>query len=155
MSLLVLSSITATLNFSCPAEARPCGRDFFSRLGCTLDPTNPRENGNLTANRFTVYVTNNSPKTIVVSARYMNNYKPGGGACSTVDGRGENCPPVETWVEYQWTVAPGETAYIINDAVGRNIVFSAQSVDRTIRWDRKQVDMGSQYGKFTYTFNGS
>jgi hypothetical protein len=37
-TLLIICSSTAV-------NARPCGDDFFSKIGCALDPTNPSDNG--------------------------------------------------------------------------------------------------------------
>jgi hypothetical protein len=40
-----LSSITVSLILfnAIPLNARPCGDDFFSKVGCALDPTNPSD----------------------------------------------------------------------------------------------------------------
>ena len=153
--VLSLSAIVMATNlaFTSKVEARPCGRGWLDRLGCTLDPTNPRDNGSVFQSSFHVYVKNNSRKPITVTARYMNYFERGRGSCSTVDGRGENCPDSVTWVTYSWNITPSENALIITDAVGRNIYFSAKSQDRKLTWNEKEVDMGSQYGRFEYTFN--
>lgn len=42
ISLLASSS---TLLTTSKANARPCGSDWFSKIGCGLDPTNPARNG--------------------------------------------------------------------------------------------------------------
>jgi hypothetical protein len=151
--LLAVTVITPNFMLASKAEARPCGSDWLSRLGCTIDPTNPRENGSVFQSSFNVYVTNNSRKPIAVTARYMNYYAPGRGSCSTTDGRGENCPATENWVTENWSINPGENAFIINNAKSRYIYFSARSLDGAVRWNEKQVDMGPNYQKFTYTFN--
>ena len=145
--------MASNLSFTSKVEAGPCGRDIFSRIGCTLDPTNPRENGSVFQSSFHVYVKNNSRKPIVVTARYMNFYQKGVGSCSTVDGRGENCPPTERWNTSSWIVNPSQDSFIISDAVGRTIFFEAKSQDGTLVWNKQSVDMGSQYGRFNYAFN--
>jgi hypothetical protein len=50
---LLLSSMTFSIVVvnSTPINARPCGDDIFSKVGCALDPTNPRDNGGIIFNR--------------------------------------------------------------------------------------------------------
>jgi hypothetical protein len=135
--------------------ARPCGRGWLDRVGCTLDPTNPRNNGSLTENKFTVYVKNATQKRILVTAKYMDLFESRRGeSCSTVDGGGANCDDITHWATSSWELNPGENALVINNAVGRIIYFSGKSVDnRGGFWPEKKVDMGSQFRRFDYTFN--
>jgi hypothetical protein len=156
--LVALTCATATGIVIAKQEnvlARPCGTGWLDRLGCTLDPTNPRDNGSITENKFTVYVTNATQKPIIVTARYMNYFESRRGqSCSEVGGGGGDCDPIERWQTSSWEINPGENVLIINDAVGRIIYFSAKDADnRGGFWSEKQVDMGSQYRRFNYTFN--
>ncbi|GET39886.1 hypothetical protein [Microseira wollei] len=159
ISILFLTSlsaiaITTNLAFISKVDARPCGSGWLDRLGCTLDPTNPRDNGSMLASRFSVYVKNNTQQRIIVTARYMNYFESRRGqSCSTVDGGGANCDDITNWVTYSWDFSPGESALLINDAVGRNIYLSARAVDGSSLWPEKEVDMGSHYGRFYYSFN--
>lgn len=147
-------AITTNLAFTSKVDARPCGSGWLDRLGCTLDPTNPRSNGSMLARSFNVYVKNNTQTPIIVTARYVNVFRSGRGqSCSTVDGGGANCDDFVNWVTYSWQINPGENPLVINDAVGRNIYLSAKSVDGRSLWSEKQVDMGSHFGRFYYRFD--
>ena len=153
--LLATSALASSLSImmSQPAEARPCGRSLLDRLGCTIDPTNPRDNGNVFKSSFDVYVKNNSQKRITVTAQYMNYFEAGKKNGCADNGRTVDCDDTERWKTLSWDANPGQELFIISDAVGRTIYFSAKSQDGRTEWSKKKVDMGSDYRKFTYSFS--
>jgi len=65
---------------------------------------------------------------------------------------GVKCDP-SYWDNGSWDLQPGETALLVKNATRRNAFFSAESLDGTMTWGKKEVDMGSEYGTFTYTFS--
>ena len=58
------------------------------------------------------------------------------------------------WRTQYWNFSPGENALILSDVKGRNIYFSAKATDGSgASWSRQQVDMGSTYTRFEYSFS--
>ncbi len=150
LSALILTPNSELISIS---QAGPCGKGWLSRLGCTLDPTNPRDNGSFLQSTFHVSVKNNTRFPIRVTARYMNYFKRGVGVCSTLDGGGEKCPDEERWAKESWNFAPGENALVITTALSRYMYFSASSFDGRLTWKEKQVDMGPNFGRFQHKFD--
>jgi hypothetical protein len=98
----------------------------------------------VTLKSFNVYFINNSGHSINACARWYQSQQnfalPGGGSTN--------------WDNGCWNLAPGETAFVINNATGRNIYFSATATDGSgLIWSEQEVDMGSRYTRFEYTFN--
>jgi|GEM_PF-2871289 len=156
-SIFVASALASSFSIvmSQPAEARPCGHTWLDRFGCTIDPTNPTDNGNVLKSQFDVYVRNGSQQTITVTATYMNYFEAGKkNGCATMEGATVDCDDTVRWNTASWDVNPGAETFIIDDAVGRTIYFSAKSEDGQYQWSKKEVDMGPDYRKFTYSFGG-
>jgi hypothetical protein len=155
LSVLSWSTIAVSSNliFTAIAEARPCGHTVLDRIGCTIDPFNSDDNGSVFATKFTVYVKNNAQTRIRVTAKYMNNFEAGKkNGCATFQGRTEDCPDTVEWKTESWIVNPDEEAFIIDNAVGRNIYLSAKSLDGELVWKSEEVDMGPDYRRFNYSF---
>jgi hypothetical protein len=97
----------------------------------------------VTLGSFNVYFKNRTSSPIKACASWYQNQtfsKLGGGSTN--------------WDSGCWNLAPGEKAFVINNATGRNIYISATATDGSGRtWPEKQVDMGSRYTRFEYTFN--
>lgn len=165
ISSLFLIGTLATLSISSlisvrPAQAGWSDLDPFNRNGGlrrglrNADPTNPNSAAgqtlrNPTFRSFNIHVKNNSNQPIEVNIRW---YVQPDGSESCIQQVGVDCDD-DAWKTAYWVLQPGEKAFVVDDADSRYAYFSARSLDGTIVWESKQVDMGSTYGNYNYNFN--
>lgn len=141
------------------AEARPCGSGWLDKLGCTIDPTNPRENGTLkVVGYYHVTVKNVSNQKIWVAAHYLQEPEdPRSGYAAGWRSNG------------YWALEPGESALILNDAdrVKNRIIYFHAHDAKGSTWGNSDLreeirgtikpffkaDMGSGISSFTQRFD--
>lgn len=168
--LLATSTLVSSLSviMAQSAEARPCGSGWLDRLGCTLDPTNPNDNGSLNQKYYSVSVKNNSRETIWVAAHYLVDPADTSGSCvQSVGPDGCNNPQ---WVtDGYWKLEPGQTARILNggNRINNRFIYFHAHNDRGETWGtsdvRKEIrgkvvgffksDMGGTITNFTQSFD--
>lgn len=169
-SLSFVSQSGSSLSFitAQPVEARPCGSGWLDRLGCTLDPTNPGDNGSLLQKYFSVSIQNKSSETIWVAVHYRADpYDTSGSCVQSVGADGCNNP---SWVTNgYWKLSPGESARILNsdNRVSNRIIYFHAHNSKGETWGKSdtrqtlegkllnffQKDMGGNITNFTQTFN--
>jgi hypothetical protein len=126
-----------------------------------IDPTNPGSTVGEALrggpDHYNIYVKNGTSVPIQVHVVWHVELveKAGeAGAGSLCINPSTGCSSPSWKTDSYWTVQPGQKAFLIDDAKGSSIAyFSAKSLDGTIKWDEKNVDMGSKYGNFIYTFS--
>lgn len=165
-SLLIVGTL-ASLSISSLISVRPAQAgwglsdfDPFNENGGLrdslreADPINPNSAAGQTLRHptfrsFNIHVQNNSNQPIEVNVRWW--HRGDGSSCSTVGGGGANCG--EGWASKYWILQPGQKAFVVDDAHSRYATFSARSLDGTLVWESKEVDMGDTFGNFNFSFN--
>lgn len=150
-SIAVLSSLIFSQNVQagCHWADFTCKDSAIRRGARELDPTSDDSwINNPTFRSFNVHVENNTNEPIIVTVRWYGRFSGISG-----DGRGGSTNFEERWETASWDLAPHKKTFIINNARGRNIYFSARSANGRSSWGEKAVDMGSQYSNFFYKFN--
>jgi hypothetical protein len=120
------------------------------------DPINPNSAAGQTLRHptfrsFNIHVQNNSNQPIRVNIQWY--VEPSPDTCSTVSGSGAGSCGTGGWTSDYWILQPGQKAFVVDDAHGRRAIFSARSLDETLVWESKEVDMGDIYGNFNFSFN--
>jgi hypothetical protein len=145
--------------------ARPCGHDIWSRVGCSLDPTNPRRNNGLgeetQRDSFAIYFKNSCPLPIRVAILHYFPADSGGGRGSDA---GVALYTPEKWVpEGWWEIKTGERALVAHQKLNRNLYYYAESIGGGRVWagndistdlrgrklSFKNVSMGEKFVDFT------
>lgn len=159
INCLITTAVLAGCLFNIQnAEARPCGNGWLDKLGCTIDPTNPSENGTLKQvfGYYNVTVKNVSNKKIWVAVHYLR---------EPVDNS-----DVAAWkTDGYWALDPGQSALILNDGarIKNRIIYFHASDAKGSTWGssdlRKEIrgtiqpffkaDMGSGVSSFTQRFD--
>jgi Protein of unknown function (DUF1036) len=143
--------------------ARPCGSDIFSRIGCTLDPTNPRSNNGQETQRdwFAIYFKNSCDLPIQVAILHYFPANSGGGSGS--DAGVALYTPAKWVSEGWWKIKPGERALVANQTLNQNLYYYAESIVGGRVWagndistdlrgrnlSFKKVSMGEKFVDFT------
>ncbi len=150
--------------------ARPCGSDVFSRIGCTLDPTNPSSNngGGTSRNWYAISFKNNCRYPIQVAILQYFPADSGGGSGSQSGVMLYRPPKWEPkgW----WTLNPGETKLVANQDRNRIFYYYAESIGgEGLVWSGndaydnlrgrdlsfKEVNMGERFVDYTHSLSCS
>ncbi len=118
------------------------------QLGCTV------EKEVKAPSRYYIYVKNGASVPIQVHVEWYADVVedvPDEPGCVKIGAEG--CKKSFWHKHSYWNLQPGEKALLVKNAVGRSASFSAESLDGTMKWAQKEVDMGEDYGRFTYTFS--
>lgn len=162
----LVSSLSVMMSQS--AEARQCGSGWLDRLGCTIDPSNPIDNGSLNQKYYSVSVKNNSRETIWVAAHYLVDPSDTSGSC--VQSVGPDSCNSPTWVtDGYWKLEPGQTSRILNGGnnISNRIIYFHAHNSKGTTWGasdiKKEVrgkvvtffktDMGGTITNFTQSFD--
>jgi hypothetical protein len=98
-----------------------------------------------TLQSFNIYIRNRTGRPISACVSYHIFRR----SEATVDGSGTG-----SGTRGCWDIAPGQTAFVINNAISRYAVFSATALDGSgYTWPEREVDMGGTFSRFEYTFN--
>ena len=164
----LVAILTSSLTFpSAKVEARPCGSDDLSKIGCFLDPFNPLENnGSGQSSDYTsyyhIYIQNKTNRPIWVAVHF----------------RKDGYKRVGTQYEYDqwrtegyWKLNPGQKTLILDDEErisNRIIYFHAHDEQGKVWGSSEKVfdirgenqpffeaNMGDEIGKYTQSFTAN
>jgi hypothetical protein len=98
-----------------------------------------------TLKSFNIYIRNRTGRPISACVSYHRFRR----SQATVDGSG-----TDSSARGCWDIAPGQTVFVINNAISRYAAFSATALDGSgYTWPEREVDMGGTFTRFEYTFN--
>ena len=162
-SLVVI--LASSLTFpSAKVEARQCGSDIISRIGCKIDITNPPENngsGDSSSYKsyYHIYIQNNTNRPILVAVHFRQDaYKPMG----TTYG-------INQWItEGYWELNPGQKTLILDneERISNRIIYFHAHDEQGKSWGSSEkvfdirgenqpffeANMGDEIGTYTQSF---
>lgn len=137
-----LLSLAVAVASSSPAVAQ---RVCIPMVGCVGS-----DGVETTFTTFNVNVHNKSSHPMTVT---VESWRPPNNQGLSCIGGGTSCLS-DGWRTQRWDLRSGENAFILDDVKGRNIYFSAKATDGSgVSWTRRQIDMGSTYTRFEYSFS--
>lgn len=156
-------------------DARPCGSDPLSRLGCTFDPTNPIDNdgsGRRYPKYFNVNIHNKTNRQVWVAVKYLGN-PPRANSNIGSDSQVAQVMtgPSSQWkIRGYWKLAPGQKVLILNDEdrISNRVIYFHAHDDQTMVWGKDNVfevggnnqpffeaNMGNTIGEYTQSFTAN
>jgi hypothetical protein len=166
----LVAILASSLTFpSAKVEARPCGSDVLSQIGCQLDPTNPLDpNRNIFEGNhkyyYHVYIQNKTNRPIWVAVHFRPNAPGSSGSESDL----AVVIPVRWRTEGYWKLNPGQKTLILDDEerISNRIIYFHAHDEQGKIWGSNEIsfdirgenqpffkaNMGDEIGTYTQSF---
>jgi len=161
----LVAILASSLTFlSAKVEARACGSDILSRIGCKIDPTNPVENdgsGGSSSYKsyYHIYIQNNTNRPIWVAVHFRQD---------AYEHRGTTYG-INQWItEGYWKLNPGQKTLILDneERISNRIIYFHAHDEQGKSWGSSEkvwdirgenqpffeANMGEEIGTYTQSF---
>jgi len=167
----LVAILASSLTFpSAKVEARPCGSDIFSRIGCSIDPTNPLDNdgsGRRDNYYYHVYIQNKTNRPIWVAVHFRQAPPSSSGSDSDL----AVVIPARWITKGYWKLNPGQKTIILDDEerISNRIIYFHAHDEQGKLWGSNETvfeisnenqpffkaNMGDKIGTYTQSFTGN